>query len=194
MANEALSKLFECQGTGEVVRPQEGISLNDAVKTILEPAGIESSIIAPNLDDVKKILKAEFDPNIIAPGLEDVEKEGGTSIARSTGASGMADQAVPGVGLGFKSGGHGGPYELLGFTVKYNVPDSTDIGSVEVQVNFPSIDDAKATISTNGTSVIYNHTTPAGVKMACDLILGAPTICVNECEKLKFVGGDWIRP
>jgi len=89
--------------------------------------------------------KKEFDPNVIANGLVDEKKEGGTLPARSTGTSGMSNTAIPGTGLGFQGAGEG-PYELSGFTVRYNVPESTDIGSVEVQVNFPTIEAAQSTI------------------------------------------------
>jgi len=174
MSNSAVNKLFECHGTGEVTRGN--------VEDTVVPAETSTPVV-----------KQEFDENVIANGLVDSPKEGGTSIARSTGTTGMDDKAVPGSGLGFKNSGSG-PYELLGFTVRYNVPDSMDVGSTEVQVNFPSIEDAQKTISRDGSLVVYSHTTPAGVNLRSELILGAPTICVNECEKLKFIEDSWIRP
>jgi hypothetical protein len=57
-------------------------------------------------------------------------------------------------------------------------------------VNYASIQDIKNTIVGN----TYKHITPTGVEMLCSITRGAPTICANEIEKMKYVEGVWVAP
>ena len=152
--------IFKLEGQGEVKRAQES----------------------------EKPVKREFDVNTIGNGLEDSAKEGGTSIARSTGESGMSNARRPGEGVGFNGGG-GGPFELSGFSVRYDVPGTKDVASVEVSVSFGSMESAQGAIKGNQ----YVHITPNAFVILCDIIKGAPVICVNDIEKCKYVEGAWVR-
>jgi hypothetical protein len=182
MPNEAMSKLFECHGTGLCVPAETPMVLGAEVEA--------PKVVTTEEEQLPPSPKPEFDPNIVTNGLVDGKNEGGTSIARSTGMTGMSDKAAPGDQLGFIGGGSG-PYELSGFTARYDVPGSTDIGSVEVVFNFPTITAAQSVISGANN---YRHTTPKGIVMDCVITKGAPVICTNESEKLKYVDGAWIRP
>lgn len=142
--------------------------------------------ILPTIDGEGEVLKKSdkpyFDPNLIKDGLkDDGEKEGGAFPATSTGDAMSSKQGDP---MGFYGKGSG-PYEVSGFSVSYG---DKEIGVAEVLKYFTTLEETKSVISHNN----YKHTTPDGSEIDCRIVRGAPTICVNERERFRYIEGEWI--
>ena len=101
----------------------------------------EGVVVKASDIDLRVSDKREFDSNAISNGIvDDDKKDGGVSVARNSGQVDSNKVRVDVFGL---NGGGKGQYELSGFTVKYNVPDSKDIGSTSVLVSYNSIQEIK---------------------------------------------------
>lgn len=132
---------------------------------------------------LKKSDKPYFDPNLVKDGLkDDDDREGGVFPATSIGDTMSAKQ---GDVMGFYGKGSG-QYEVSGFSVSYG---DKEVGVAEVLKYFPTLEETKSVVSHN----TYKHTTPDGSEINCKIVRGAPTICVNERERFRFIEGEWIN-
>lgn len=133
--------------------------------------------------ELKRSERPQFDPNIVKDGLkDDGQSEGGRYLAVDL--SGSNSEKQSGDPNGFY--GHGdGQYEVYGFSVSYG---DKELAIADVSHKFKTMDDAKNCVSIN----VYTHTTPSGSKIDCKIVRGAPVICVNERDKMKYVEGAWV--
>lgn len=139
---------------------------------------------------LQKSIKPEFDENMIADGRYDTSKDGGVSVARSTGINGISEK-VTGDIYGFQQPDQKGQlFEVAGFRVSYAVRGTKDMAATSVRVYKKTLDEAKACF--NGSQ--YTHTMNNGETMICQIIEGAPIICVEEAHKLSYIEGKWVRP
>lgn len=150
----------------------------------------KANVVAFDDKPLQKSMKPEFDDNMVADGRYDTSKDGGVSIARTTGISGISNDIITDI-YGFQEPDQKGQlFEIAGFRVSYKVAGSKDMAVTSVRVYKKNMDEVKACF--NGSQ--YTHTLKNGEKMICQIIEGAPIVCVEEAHKFSYVEGQWVRP
>ena len=180
------SSIGKIEGYGKIIKAKKIPEENPEIAENAKPIEAKES----DTLELKQSNLKEFDDNQIADPRKNSKVEGGRSIARSTGVSGLSQASAPSEKLGIIQKEQKNMYELGGFTASYTIPGSTDISSSDVRVYFKNYQDAHAAVKGDK----YTHKVMAtGDVLEMTITKGMPEISVNEILKFKYIEETWER-
>ena len=145
-------------------------------------------VVIENQEELSRSEKPEFNKDTVQDIRTTEKVEGGISAARSTGITGMSNEA-PKTSVHAFQDYKENKFELSGFSASYTLPGTKDIVSQEIRVFFDDIESAKESVK-NGK---YYHKHGDEI-IEMNITLGSPIICANEIQRLMQVDGEWRRP